>query len=221
MAWAEGMAVALAAQESNRVCPRVRPRPYRVFMSSYHVDVVGKAENLWHEYLYTDAGDANELAWALSNASSSYSRRGQHGAAIESCELAVRVLRDRIDQGIGTQQDESDLPLLLSNVAGAHGDAHHPVEHLATWSDAVQTQRRVMAAWPSDDDDWVLAGLLDGYAGAALDLGFESEARRALQEAEALLADVVQRRPRFAKVVMNQVEATRKRLPDPRVGRTS
>ncbi len=182
-------------------------------MSSYHVDVVGKAENLWHEYLYTDAGDATELAWALSNASSSYSRRGDHDAAIESCELAVRVLRDRIDQGIGTQQDESDLPLLLSNLAGAHGEAHHPVEHLATWSDAVEMQRRVIAARSYEDDDWVLANLLDGYADAALDLGFESEARRALREAEDLLAEVSRRRPVAAKVIMEQVEATRKRLP--------
>lgn len=181
-------------------------------MNSYHMEVVGKAEYLWHEYLYTDAGDATELAWALSHASSSYSRRGQHDAAIESCELAVRVLRDRIDQGIGTQQDESDLPLLLSNLAGAHGDAHQPVEHLATWSDAVQLQRRVMAARPSEDDDWVLAGLLDGYADAAIDLGFESEARRALREAETLLADVSQRRPLAAKVITDQVEVTRMKL---------
>jgi len=177
------------------------------------VDVVGKAEYLWNQYLYTDSGVANELAWALSNASSSYSRRGQHDAAIESCELAVRVLRDRINQGIGTQQDESDLPLLLSNLAGAHGDAHHPVEHLAAWSDAVQMQRRVIAAWSYGDDDWVLAGLLDGYADAALDLGFVSEAVAALREAEELLADVSQRRPVAAKVIMDQVEATRKRLP--------
>ncbi len=182
-------------------------------MDVYHAGLEGKAEYLWHEYLYTDAGDATELAWALSNASSSYSRRGHHGAAIESCELAVRVLRDRIDQGTGTQQDESDLPLLLSNLAGAHGDAHHPVEHLATWSDAVQMQRRVMATRPYEDDDWVLAGLLDGYADAALDLGFESEARRALREAEDLLADASQRRPLAAKAIMDQVEATLKRLP--------
>jgi len=181
-------------------------------MSLYHVGVVGRAEYLWHQYLYTDSGDATELAWALSNASSSYSRRGQHDAAIESCELAVRVLRDRIDQGIGTQQDESDLPHLLSNLASAHGEAHHPVEHLATWSDAVQMQRRVIASWFYEDDDWVLANLLDGYADAALDLGFESEARSALREAEDLLADVSQRRPVAAKVIMDLVDATRTKM---------
>ncbi|MCB2411535.1 hypothetical protein LGT39_01565 [Demequina sp. TTPB684] len=181
-------------------------------MRSFHTEAVGKAEVLWTQYLYTDAGDATELAWALSNASSSYGQRGERDAAIESCELAARILRDRIDQGIGTQQDESDLPLLLSNLAGAHGDAHHPVEHLATWSDAVQMQRRVMATQPCEDDDWVLAGLLDGYADAAIDLGFESEAGRALREAENLLADVSQRRPMAARVIMDQVEATRTKL---------
>jgi tetratricopeptide (TPR) repeat protein len=176
---------------------------------------VGKAEYLWTQYLYTDAGAANELAWALSTAGGSYCQRGEHDAAIESCELAVRVLRDRIDQGTGTPQDESDLPLLLSNLAGAHGDAHHPVEHLAAWSEAVEQQRRVHAACSLEDDDWVLASMLDGYADAALDLGFESAAVSALREAEELLADASQRRPRLAKDLMDQVEVTRMRLPAP------
>jgi tetratricopeptide (TPR) repeat protein len=182
-------------------------------MDSYHVDLVGKAEHLWNQYLYTESGAANELAWALSTAGGSYGQRGEHDAAIESSELAVRVLRDRIDQGIGTQQDESDLPLLLSNLAGAHGDAGHPAECLAAWSEAVEQQRRVHAACSLDDDDWVLASMLDGYADAALDLGFESEAQSSLREAEELLADVSQRRPVTAKAIMDQVEAMRKRLP--------
>ncbi len=159
-------------------------------MDSYHVDVVGKAEYLWNQHLYTESGVATELAWALSTAGSSYGHRGEHDAASESCELAVRVLRNRIDLGTGTQQDESDLPLLLSNLAGTHGDAGHPVECLATWSDAVEQQQRVNAARRLEDDDWVLAYMLRGYANAAMDLGFESEARSSLQEAEDLLAEV-------------------------------
>jgi tetratricopeptide (TPR) repeat protein len=182
-------------------------------MNSYHVDLVGKAEYLWNQYLYTESGAANELAWALSTAGGSYGQRGEHDAAIESCELAVRVLRDRIDQGTGTQQDESDLPLLLSNLAGAHGDGHHPAECLTAWSEAVEQQRRVHAACSLEDDDWVLASMLDGYADAALDLGFESEALASLREAEELLAVVLKRRPVFAKDLMDQVEVTRMRLP--------
>ena len=182
-------------------------------MDAYHASLVGKAEYLWNQYLYTDSGVANELAWALSTAGSSYGQRGEHDAALESCELAVRVLRDRIDQGTGTQQDESDLPLLLSNLAGAHGDAHHPAELLAAWREAVEQQRRVHAAWSLEDDDWVLAYVLHGYADAALDLGFESEARSSLREADDLLAEVFERRPRFARELMDQVEVTRMRLP--------
>ena len=178
-------------------------------MSSYHSDVTGKAEYLWQQYVTTDGGDAHELAWALSTAGVSYSRRGEHCAAIESSELAVRMLRDRIDHGVGTQDDEAALPYLLANLAGAHDDAHHPAETLATWREAVERQRHVRDVAPYEDDDWVLADILHGYAAAAMNLGFDSEARASLREAEELLAPVFARRPRFARELMDQIAATR------------
>ena len=88
------------------------------------------------------------------------------------------------------------------------------MEHLAAWSEAVEQQRRVHAACSLEDDDWVLASMLDGYADAALDLGIEPEAQSSLREAEDLLADVLKRRPVFANELIDQVTVSRIRLED-------
>ena len=139
-------------------------------------------------------------------------QRDEDDAAVELYELAEHVLRYRIDQGAGTQQDESDLPLLSSNLAYAYSDAHHTAEHLATWSEAVSQQRQVHGAGFDQDSDWVLAIMLNGFAGAAIELGFESEAKSSLQEAEDLLAHVFERRPVAAKVVLDQINPARSKL---------
>jgi|GEM_PF-3410392 len=184
-------------------------------MSSYHSDVAGEAEYLWQRFVTTDGGDAHELAWALCTAGTSYSRRGEHDAAIESSERAVRLLRDRIDHSVGTEDDESSLPWLLSNLADAHANAQHPAERLAAWSEAVQMQRRLHPNDPNGDDNWVLADLLHGYADAALDLGFESEARSSLREAQELLAGASESRQWYPKEILRQVEVTRMKLRSP------
>lgn len=104
-------------------------------MDQYFSDAAGRVNFLWHQQFDTDVECSNELAWALSTLGGSYGIRGDHAAAIESCELGVRMLRDRIDSGVGGRQDEGDIPLLLVNLAGAH------------WRAGQQTLELVALGW--------------------------------------------------------------------------
>lgn len=184
-------------------------------MNPYFAEAAGRVEYLWHQQFDTDVECSNELAWALSGLGGSYGIRGDHAAAIESCELGVRMLRDRIDSGVGSKQDAADIPLLLMNLAGAHSLAGHGALELAALGEAVDRQRRVHDVLVADGDGWVLADMLHGFAEVAVDLGFNDEARSSLTEAEELLAEAMETRPRTAENILAQIEATLERLESP------